>query len=117
MPLAIALRLDFMAAELRGLARRSKDAGQARRWLALAAIYDGGTRSEAALIGNVTLQNVRDWVVRFNANGPDGLCNRKPPGPTPLLTDAHDQALAALRFRPMAVGGVPRLGLQADLEP
>ena len=95
MPRAIALRLDFSAAELRGWARRSKDAAQARRLLALAAIYDGGTRSEAALIGNVTLQIVRDWVVRFNAEGPDGLCDRKAPGPTPLLTDAHRQALAA----------------------
>ena len=95
MPRAIALRLDFTAAGLRGLARRSKDAAQARRLLALAAIYDGGTRSEAALIGNVTLQLVRDWVVRFNAEGPDGLCDRKAPGPTPLLTDAHRQALAA----------------------
>ena len=95
MPRAISLRLDFTAAELRGLARRSKDASQARRLLALGAIYDGGTRSEAALIGNVTLQIVRDWVVRFNAEGPDGLCDRKAPGPTPLLTDGHRQALAA----------------------
>jgi transposase len=92
---AIALRPDFSATELRRLARRSKDAAQARRLLALAAIYDGGTRSEAAQIGNVTLQIVRDWVVRFNADGPDGLIDRKAPGPTPLLTDAHRQALAA----------------------
>lgn len=90
----IALRPDFSAAELRRLARRSKDAAQARRLLALAAIYDGGTRSEAARIGNVTLQIVRDWVVRFNAEGADGLIDRRAPGPTPLLTDAHRQALA-----------------------
>lgn len=90
----IALRPDFSAAELRRLARRSKDATQARRLLALAAIYDGGTRSEAARIGNVTLQIVRDWVVRFNAEGADGLIDRRAPGPTPLLTDAHRQALA-----------------------
>ena len=95
MPRAVALRLDFTAAELRGLARRSKDAAQARRLLALAAIYDGGTRSEAALIGDVTLQIVRDWVVRFNAEGPEGLCGRKAPGPVPLLSAAHRQALAA----------------------
>lgn len=92
---AIALRSDFNGVELRRLARRSKDAGQARRLLALAAIYDGGTRSEAARLGNVTLQIVRDWVVRFNADGPAGLLDRKAPGPTPLLTDAHRQALAA----------------------
>ena len=92
---SIALRTDFQAPELRRLARRSKDAAQARRLLALAAIYDGGTRSEAARLGHVTLQIVRDWVVRFNAEGPKGLRDRKSPGPTPLLTDAHRQALAA----------------------
>lgn len=92
---AIALRPDFGASELRRLARRSKDAAQARRLLALAAIYDGGTRSEAARLGSVTLQIVRDWVVRFNAEGPAGLIDRKAPGPTPLLTAAQRQALAA----------------------
>jgi transposase len=95
MPRAIALRSDFSAVELRHLARRSKDAGQARRLLALAAIYDGGTRSAAARLGNVTLQMVRDWVVRFSAEGPMGLIDRKVPGPTPLLADAHRVALAA----------------------
>jgi len=92
---AIALRSDFSASELRRLARRSRDAAQARRLLAVAAIYDGGTRSEAARIGDVTLQIVRDWVVRFNAEGLDGLRDRKAPGPMPLLTEAHRQALAA----------------------
>jgi hypothetical protein len=53
---AIALGPDFSAAELRRLVRCSKDAAQARRLLALAAIYDGGARSEAARLGNVTLQ-------------------------------------------------------------
>lgn len=91
---AIRLRSDFTATELRGLARRSRDGAQARRLLALAAIYDGDTRSQAALLGNVTLQIVRDWVVRFNAEGPDGLIDRKAPGPTPLLTAEHRQALA-----------------------
>jgi transposase len=95
MPRAIALRPDFSAADLRRLARRSKNAAQARRPLALAAISDGGTRSEAARLGNVTLQVVRDWVVRFNAEGPAGLIDRRAPGPTPLLTAEHRQALAA----------------------
>ena len=93
MPNAIALRPDFDAPALRGLARRSKDAAQARRLLSLAVIYDGGSRTEAALLGNVTLQIVRDWVVRFNAEGPDGLRDRKAPGPTPLLNAAHRAAL------------------------
>jgi transposase len=95
MPRAIALRCDFDAVSLRRLARRSKEASQARRLLALAAIYDGGTRSEAARLGNVTLQIVRDWVLRFNAEGPAGLIDRKAPGPKRRLTEAHRRALAA----------------------
>jgi len=38
--------------------------------LALAAIYDGATRTEAAKIGGIGLQIIRDWVLRFNARGP-----------------------------------------------
>jgi len=81
MAVAILLRGDFGASQLRGLARKSKDGPQARRLLALAAIYDGATRSEAAKIGGVGLQIVRDWVLRFNARGPDGLVDGKSPGP------------------------------------
>jgi transposase len=91
----IPLRSDFDAAALRQIARRSKDGPQARRLLALAAIYDGASRSEAARIGGVTLQIVRDWVVKFNAHGPEGLIDRKPPGPPSRLTDVHRTALMA----------------------
>jgi transposase len=76
----IPLRVDFDARLTRAAAKRSKNAPQARRLLALAAIYDGAARSEAAKIGGVTLQIVRDWVVKFNAHGPEGLIDRKPPG-------------------------------------
>jgi transposase len=88
------LRPDYDAPALRVAARRSRDAAQARRLLALAAIYEGASRTEAARIGTVTLQIVRDWVVRFNAAGPDGLVDRKPAGSPPRLTDAHRAALA-----------------------
>ena len=81
------MRLSFVA-----LARKTKDAPQARRLLALAAIYEGGTRTEAARIGGVTLQIVRDWVLKFNAHGPEGLIDRKPPGQPSRLTDAHRAA-------------------------
>ena len=122
MPSAVTLRSDCSAAELRRLARRIKNAAQARCLLALAAIHDGGTRSEAARLGHVNLRVVRDWVVRFNAEGPDGLIGRRAPGPTAPLTDrappgAGDAgrprpdphslwrgALAAVRSRPMAMG-------------
>jgi len=80
MSIPIPLRRDFSAPQLRGLAKKTKDGPQARRLLTLAAIYDGATRTEAAKIGGVGLQIIRDWVLRFNAHGPDGLLDRKPPG-------------------------------------
>jgi len=92
----IALRSDFTADQLRQEARRSRDAGQARRLLALATIYDGASRSDAARVGGVTLQIVRDWVVRFNAEGPAGLIDRKAAGRAPKLNDAQRQALASM---------------------
>jgi len=90
----IALRQDYDAMKLRDLAKRSTDANQTRRLLALAVIYEGGRRTQAARIGGVTLQVIRDWVLRFNAEGPDGLIDRKAPGAVPKLTGAHRTALA-----------------------
>ena len=84
----IALRPDYDAAQLRALAKASRNAGQSRRLLALAEIYDGGSRTEAARIGGVGLQTVRDWVVRFNARGPEGLIDGKAPGNTCKLIRA-----------------------------
>ncbi len=77
---ALALRGDFGAADLKRLARSSRDADQTRRLLSLAVIYDGGSRAKAAETGGVGRQIVRDWVERFNAEGPDELVSRKPPG-------------------------------------
>ena len=92
----IPLRTDFDTQMVRLAAKRSKDGPQARRLLALAAIYEGATRTEAAKIGGVTLQIVRDWVVKFNTHGPVGLVDRKPPGQPPRLSDAHRTALATI---------------------
>ncbi|WP_084570560.1 helix-turn-helix domain-containing protein [Methylosinus sp. PW1] len=92
---AIGLRGDYDARSLRAIAKRSKDGPQARRLLALASIYDGGARSEAAKIGGVTLQVVRDWVLRFNAGGPDGLVDRKAPGQPSRLECAGGSSICA----------------------
>ena len=73
MAAAIALREDFDGSALRGLAKKTGDANQMRRLFALAEIYDGGSRGDAARIGGVGLQTIRDWVLRFSAKGPDGL--------------------------------------------
>jgi transposase len=89
----VPLRSNFDAALLRKLARRSHDPDQTRRLLALSEIYDGGSRSDAARIGGVGLQIVRDWVLRFNAKGPKGLLTSKAPGAPSLLDDHQRQAL------------------------
>src|SRR4030081_3752380 len=78
MSAAIGLRDDFAAAGLRRLAGKAKDADQARRLLALAAVYDGMDRATAARISGMDRQTLRDWVRRFNESGPDGLINIKP---------------------------------------
>ena len=76
--------------------RRSKDGPQTQRLLPLAAIYEGATRTEAALIGGVTLQIIRDWVLKFNADGPERLIDRKSPGQPPRLNATHRAALGAI---------------------
>ena len=96
MSISIPLRGDFDAEQLRGLARKTKDGPQVRRLLALAAIYSGATRSEAAEVGGVGLQIIRDWVVRFNARGADGLLNGKSPGQPSKLNDVQRQAVARM---------------------
>ena len=53
--MAIKLRDDFDARMLRVEAKRSKNGAQARRLLALAAIYEGTTRARAAEIGGVVI--------------------------------------------------------------
>jgi transposase len=84
----IPLRADYDAEMVRSAAKRSKDGPQARRLLALAAIYEGATRTEAAKIGGVTLQIVRD--------GAEGLLDRKAPGQPSRLNDVHRAALAVI---------------------
>jgi len=96
MSIPVSLRGDFKASALRALARKTKDGPQARRLLALAAIYDGATRTEAARIGGVTLQIIRDWVMRFNARGAVGLLDGKSPGQPSRLNDVQRQAIVRM---------------------
>ena len=90
----IPLTAEYDAAWLRAAVRGSKYANQIWRLLTLAAIYDGATRTEAAAIGGVTVQIVRDWVVMLNMRGPEGLIDRKGGGTPTILTDEHHRAPA-----------------------
>jgi len=92
----IELRQDYDAPRRRALAKTTRNAGQSRRLLALAEISAGGTRSKAARVGGVGLQTVRDWVVRFNAHGPEALIDGKAPGNACKLQACHREALLAL---------------------
>ena len=96
MSVPIALRTDCDAAALRREAKATKDAAQGRRLLALAEVYDGGTRTDAARMGGVGLQTIRDWVLAFNRKGPAGLVNGKAPGHPSKLNDDQRRALVRM---------------------
>ena len=72
----LAIRADYEPAELRHRARRTNNRAQALRLVAIAAALDGASRAEAAKAGVMDRQTLRDWVVRFNAAGPEGLLDR-----------------------------------------
>src|SRR4051794_27128839 len=96
MALAVRLREDYSAAELRGLAATSRNANQSRRLLSLAAVLDGMNRADAARIGGMDRQTLRDWVRRFNEAGPDGLRDAWASGPPSRLSAAQKAQLAAI---------------------
>ncbi len=93
---AVELRTDYTAAELRQLAKGSKDANRSRRLLSLAAVLDGMSRADAAKVGGMDRQTLRDWVHRFNESGPDGLKDAWTSGPPPRLSGEQKAELARI---------------------
>ena len=96
MPGVIRISDDYSGDELRRLARAASDGKQARRLMALAAIYDGKNRTQAAAIGLMDRQTLRDWVIRFNEEGPAGLADKKSPGRPAKFTAEQKQELARI---------------------
>lgn len=92
----VRLRDDYSAADLRRFAKTARTAAASRRMLALALVLEGAKRAEAAKAGGMDRQTLRDWVHRFNAEGPEGLYDKQGPGPSCRLSDAQQQELAAL---------------------
>ena len=92
----IVTRTDLSAAELRSLAQRASDVGQARRLLAVASVLDGALRAQAAEAAGMTRQTLRDWVHRYNEEGADGLLDRRRPGRPSRLGEAQLKELDAL---------------------
>ena len=96
MSVCIALRDDYDSIQLRTLAKARRDPRQVRRLLALAAVYDGMSRAEAAKVGGMDRQTLRDWAHRFNEDGPDGLKNRAGAGRRRLLTGEQMAELSVI---------------------
>ena len=93
------IRTDLDAAELRVLARRDTRPRAAARLYAIAHVLDGKSRAEAAQLCGMDRQALRDAVVRYNAEGVDGMAARSPLGREPRLTAGEQAALAALILR------------------
>jgi transposase len=72
MPKVVAVEPSHTSTELRRVAARTKDANQSRRLLSIAAVLDGMSRADAARLGGMDRQTLRDWVHRFNERGPEG---------------------------------------------
>src|SRR6186997_1379148 len=106
MATAVTVRADFSADELRRLATASKHANQSRRLLSLAAVLDGMSRADAARIGGMDRQTLRDWVHRFNERGPEGLKDSWSKGHPPRLS-----AGSAPRRESCAGAGSERFGV------
>jgi transposase len=75
---------------------RCRDNSQMSRLLALAAVYDGMNRTEVARIGGMNRQTLRDWVLRFNEDGREGLINRDGAVRPRLLSDEQMLELAQI---------------------
>ena len=99
--MTVPLRGDFSAREVRKLSTKTKDVSQSRRLLSIAAIYDGMNRTEAAKIGGMARQTLRDWVHHFNADGPEGLRDHWTSGPScwllPALAGSRRRSWASLQ--------------------
>jgi transposase len=89
-------RTDYTAAELRGFAGKSNDAGQVRRLLALALVLEGRSREAAAAQAGMDRQTLRDWVHRYNTLGVTGLCSIRIGGRAAYLSEAQMAELKAL---------------------
>src|ERR687897_530299 len=96
---AVAIRTDIEAGELRRLARQETDGRVAARLLGLANVLDGMRRAEAARAAGMDRQTLRDWVIRFNADGIAGLSDQPRSGRPPWLTEGEQAALKAVMLR------------------
>jgi transposase len=72
---ALTIRKDCTLELLRKLAKAETNPRVARRLLAIANALSGMSRKEVAEAAGMDRQTLSDWVIRYNAHGPDGLCD------------------------------------------
>ncbi len=99
MGLPLAIRTDLEAAALRRLARRERDGRVSSRLIALANVLDGMSREAAARAAGMDRQTLRDWVIRFNTEGVDGLRDQPRSGRRPWMSEGQQAALKAIVLR------------------
>ena len=93
------IRDEVPAAQLRRLARHETNGRVACRLLALANVLDGMSREAAAARAGMNRQTLRDWVIRFNAEGIEGLRDRPKSGRPTWLDEGQLAAFKALVLR------------------
>jgi putative transposase len=94
MGVALEIRTDLASpARLRAWARRERNPWTVTRMLAIASALEGASRAEAARLAGMERQALRDAVLRYNAEGPEGLRDRPKPGRPPALTEAEKAVL------------------------
>jgi transposase len=86
-------RTDLTAEQLRAAAVRETNAKVARRILAIAMVLAGYTREAAAASQAMDRQTLRDWVIRYNQFGIEGLMDRPRSGRPALLSPAQQAEL------------------------
>ena len=96
---AVAIRTDVDAAVLRRLARREREGRVAARLMALANVLDGMSREAAARSAGMDRQTLRDWVIRFNAEGVTGLRDQPRSGRPTRMTEGQQAAFKAVVLR------------------
>jgi transposase len=93
---ALEIRRDRTPVMLRKLAKAEADARVARRLLAIANALDGVDRKAAAEAAGMDRQTLRDWVIRYNEHGVDGLLDQWRGGRPPRLSPEEVAELYAI---------------------
>ena len=95
------IRKDRTPGVLRKLAKEETDARISRRLLAIANALAGMSRADAARSAGMDRQTLRDWVIRYNEHGVEGLYDNWNGGRPPMLTlDEQAELLAIVMAGP-----------------